>query len=75
MTKAEYAEKEGIVQRVSTELPPSVHAVSYHDDDGTEFVLVNALLSPEAARRSADHELRHIQRGDGWNPRFIEYAT
>lgn len=75
MTKAEYAEKEGIIQRVSTELPPSVRAISYHDDEGTEILMVNALLSPAAARRSADHELRHIQRGDGWNPRFIEYAT
>lgn len=75
MTKEEYAEKEHIIQRVSTELPSTVHAVTYHDDDGTEIVLVNVLLSPMAQHRSADHELRHIQRGDGWNAAYIEYAT
>ena len=75
MTKEEYAEKENIIQRVCTELPSTVHAITYHDEDGTEFMLFNPLLSPEAARRSAAHELRHIQRGDGWNASYIEYAT
>ena len=73
MTDKEFCELNHVTFRVSTELPSSVRALTYHDQDGNEFVLINDLCAPAQKKKSAAHELRHIKRGDGYNPDFIEY--
>ena len=74
MTDEEYCELNHVIVRPSDELPPSVGGTCYHDEDGTEVILINARRCPDKQRASFAHELRHIQRGDGWNPAYLEYA-
>ena len=74
MTDDEYCEMNHVIQRLSNELPDSVKAISYHDDDGNPFMLINAKYSAEEQRKSAKHELNHIRRGDSDNLSYIEYA-
>ena len=74
MTDDEYCEMNHVVQRISDELPDSVRAISYYDDDGNPYMLINAKCSPEQQRKSAKHELTHIKRGDGFNAFYTEYA-
>jgi Zn-dependent peptidase ImmA (M78 family) len=54
-------------------LPPSVRGFCYHDDEGNEFIFLNARLTREANRASYGHEIRHIENGDGYNPNYREY--
>lgn len=55
------------------DLPPAVRGFCYHDNDGEEFIVLNARHTREMNRITFDHEMKHIQRGDLFNPDYIEY--
>lgn len=74
MTDEEYCELNHVTFRISTELPPSVRALTYHDQDGNEFVLINDLCCPAQKKKSAAHELEHIKRGEQYDIEFKEYG-
>ena len=73
MTNDDYVELNNIICRTTTLLPGGVKACTYHDEDGNEYVVVNDYCNPKARRASADHELRHIRRGEMYKPDYIEY--
>lgn len=54
-------------------LPPRIRGFVYHDDDGREFILLNARLTREINTQSADHEIAHILRGEMYDPDYHEY--
>lgn len=54
-------------------LPLTVKGFCYHDDDGEAFVVLNARWSREQNRRTYDHETGHIDRGEMYEPEYIEY--
>ena len=55
------------------DLPTTVRGFCYHDNDGEAFVVLNARLTREQNRLTFDHERRHIENGDMYNPDYIEY--
>lgn len=55
-------------------LPTTVRGFCFHDNDGEAFVVVNARLTREQNRRTYDHEKRHIDRGDMYEPTYNEYG-
>lgn len=55
-------------------LPPSVRGFIYHDDDGRIFIVLNARLTREINRRTYEHELAHLRRGDLYNHNYLEYG-
>lgn len=74
MTDDDFCEMNNVIQRISTELPATVNAICYHDDDGNPCMLINAKCSIEQQKKSAKHELAHIKRGDCFNVFYTEYA-
>lgn len=54
-------------------LPTSVKGICFHDNDGEAYVILNARLTREQNRMTYDHEQEHIDRGDLWDPNYIEY--
>ena len=74
MTKAEFCEANEIITQVR-DLPTRVKGFSYHDEDGRYIVVLNARLPSATRHASADHELRHIMRGDHENRGFVEYGA
>lgn len=74
MTEEEYCELNHVIVRPSDELPASVGGACYHDEEGTEYILINVRRCPDKQRMSLAHELRHIQRGDGWTAAYNEYG-
>jgi hypothetical protein len=54
-------------------LPTSVKGFCFHDNDGEAFIVLNARLTWEQNRRTYDHEKKHIERGDMYEPTYIEY--
>ena len=73
MTKAEYIEKNNIRTIVDPSLPSTVGGFCYHDLDGNEYFVVNDKLDPFRRRKTADHELRHIRRGEMYDMTYREY--
>ena len=55
------------------DLPTSVRGFVYLDDNGDPRIVVNARLTREQNRTTYDHEQEHIDRGDLWDPNYIEY--
>ena len=55
------------------DLPTSIHGFCYHDDDGEEFVVLNARDTRERNRIAWDHEQEHLRRGDMYEPTYNEY--
>ena len=55
------------------DLPTSVRGFCYHDDDGEEYIVLNARLTREANLKTYEHERGHILRGDLDNCDYIEY--
>ena len=55
------------------DLPTSVRGYCYHDDDGEEYIILNARLTREANMKTYKHERRHILRGELYNPDYHEY--
>ena len=58
---------------VLVDLPTSVRGFCYHDEEGEEYIILNARLTREANRKTYDHERRHILRGDMFNYQYCEY--
>ena len=58
---------------VLVDLPTSIRGFCYHDDDGKEYIVLNARLTREANLKTYEHEMRHIRRGDLDNPDYLEY--
>lgn len=54
-------------------LPTTVRGFCYHDDDGEEYIVLNARLTREQNLRTYDHEKAHIDRGDMFNEDYHEY--
>ena len=54
-------------------MPTTYHGFCYHDDDGEEFVVLNARLTREANRETWLHEREHIRRGDMYDTTYREY--
>ena len=59
---------------VLVDLPTSVRGFCYHDDDGEEYIVLNARLTREANQKSFRHELEHIKRGDMYDMDYHEYG-
>ena len=73
MTKAEFIEKNGIVFH-PVNLPTTIKGFSYHDDEGRYIVIYNSRLDAVTNRNTADHEMRHITRGDHSRISYKEYV-
>ena len=63
-------EKEALL----VDLPTSVRGFCYHDDDGEAFVVLNARLTREQNMKTYDHEQKHIERGELYEPTYLEYG-
>lgn len=72
MTEATYCECNDVIFQ-ERELPMKIRGFSYHDEEGRFIVVLNTRLGIMQNRKTADHELRHIMRGDHVNNDFIEY--
>jgi hypothetical protein len=55
-------------------LPTSVRGFCFHDNDGEAFIVLNARHTREQNRRTYDHEKRHIDRGEMYEPTYNEYG-
>lgn len=55
-------------------LPTRIRGFCYHDDDGTAYIVLNARLPHEMNRKSYQHELSHIQRGEMYDENYHEYG-
>lgn len=55
-------------------LPTEIKGFCYHDDDGNDYIILNARLPREMNTDSYYHELTHIQRGDMYNMNYHEYG-
>lgn len=73
MSNEDYVDLNNVRCLVTTRLPGGVRACTYHDEDGNEFLVVNDFCCPRAKREAADHELRHIRRGETFDPAYREY--
>jgi Zn-dependent peptidase ImmA (M78 family) len=55
-------------------LPVSVRGFVIIEEDGVPRIVLNANLTREMNRRTMDHELRHIERGEMEDKDFDEYG-
>ena len=55
------------------DLPTSVRGLCYHDDNGEEFVILNARLTREQNLKTYDHAQTQIERGALYEPTYNEY--
>lgn len=55
------------------DLPPAVRGFCYHDDDGEQYIILNARHTREMNLSTYEHELEHINRGDLDNMDYCEY--
>ena len=56
------------------DLPTTVRGFCYHDNEGEEFIVLNSRLTREANRKTFDHEQKHIERGELYEPTYLEYG-
>lgn len=61
------------IRTILQNLPVSIHGFCFHDDDGQPVVVLNARLSAEKRMKAYRHELEHIERGEMYDPTYIEY--
>ena len=54
-------------------MPTTYRGFCYHDDDGEEFVVLNARHTREANHKTWLHERSHIRRGELYNTTYREY--
>ena len=73
MTLEDYVAGNNIIIR-ELDLPDHVDGFSYHTDDGEYIIVVNSRQGVIKNKETADHELRHIMRGDNEDTSYIEYA-
>lgn len=57
------------------DLPTSVRGFCYHDSNGDEYVVLNSRLSREQNRITYEHEKRHIDRDEMYEPTYNEYGV
>lgn len=55
------------------DLPTTVRGFCYHDNEGEEFIVLNSRLTREQNLKTYDHEQKHIERGDLYEPTYNEY--
>jgi len=55
-------------------MPTTIKGFCYHDEDGEAFVVLNARHTWEQNRRTWNHELKHLERGDMYEPTYNEYG-
>ncbi len=55
------------------DLPHRIKGLCYHDNDGNEYITINARLSTEQQRIVFRHELRHIRRREMYDLNYKEY--
>ncbi len=46
------------------DLPPSIKGFARNNPDGSYTIILNSRLNLETQRKSMEHELEHIKRGD-----------
>lgn len=73
MTDYEYCESNHVRTIIDTTLPYSVKGFVFHDKDGDYCIVINGNHSIVQQHRTAQHELRHIRRGDLDNYDYVEY--
>lgn len=56
------------------DLPSTVRAFCYHDDEGHAFMVINSRLTLEEQRKAYRHEKKHIKAGDMYNSDYTEYG-
>lgn len=61
------------IRTILQNMPVSIHGFCFHDDDGQPVVVLNARLSAEKRMKAYRHELEHIERGEMYDPTYIEY--
>ena len=55
-------------------LPTSIRGFVFMESDGVPRIVLNANLTREMNRRTMDHEIRHIERGEMDNKDYDEYG-
>lgn len=55
------------------DLPTSIRGFCFHDDDGEEYIVLNARLTREQNQRTYDHEIEHINNNELFNESYTEY--
>ena len=56
------------------DLPPKIHGLVWHDENGYVTICLNARDSRDRQKRAYFHEYRHIVRGDLDNTDYREYG-
>jgi hypothetical protein len=56
------------------DLPTSVRGFVFQGSDGDPVIVLNARLTREQNRRTYDHEKKHIERGEMYEPNYNEYG-
>ena len=54
-------------------LPTSVRGFVFLGDDGEPVIVVNSRLTREQNLKTFDHEQKHIERGELYEPTYNEY--
>ena len=55
-------------------LPTSVRGFVFLGDDGEPVIVVNSRLTREQNLKTFDHEQKHIERGELYEPTYLEYG-
>lgn len=55
-------------------LPTSIRGYVFLEEDGVPRIVLNANLTREQNKRTMDHEIRHIERGDMEDNNYDEYG-
>jgi len=62
------------IRIILQDLPVSVRAFCFHDDEGQPAVVINSRLSEEKRREAYLHEVEHIERGEMYDTTYNEYG-
>lgn len=73
MTVREYLQYNDVRIIPCDQLPASVKACCYHDNDCNEFILVNPIYSHKSQKESIRHEVKHLINGEMYDKDFHEY--
>lgn len=55
------------------DMPTTVRAFCYHDDEGNPYVVVNSRMPKKIQDEAYQHEMGHIERGEMFDPSYHEY--
>lgn len=62
------------IRTILQDLPVSIHAFCFHDDEGQPVVVLNSRLSAEKRMEAFRHEVEHIDRGEMFDSNYNEYG-